>query len=517
MEEKFDEKDLENQKVSDKDITETQGGLQKNETFEEAYENLSEENQNKAVSEAQDENEVPEKDDYEAEIIEIIKSDEPALIKKEGLDDYHENDIAAVIEKLDVKERRKLYSVLGLEKVSEIFAYLDDPEEFIEELDAETAADILENMEADDAVDILEELEDEKSEELIHLMDQEAKKDINLIQSYDDDEIGSKMTTNYVTLSLNLTIKQAMKSMVEQAADNDNITTLYVLQEDGTFYGAIDLTDLIVARNYVELESLVTTSYPFVYDHETVDECIEELKDYSEDSIPVLDKDKHILGVITSQDLIEVVDEEMGEDYAKLAGLSEEEDLEEPLFESLKKRTPWLAVLLFLGLIVSTVTGMFEGVIAGLPIIVTFQSVILGMSGNVGTQSLAVTIRVLMDEDLTFKQQVGFVLKEIKIGFCNGMIIGTISFIVTGIYIWIVKGLPVTSAFAMAGCIGIALWMAMIISSFVGSIVPIIFSKINVDPAVASGPLISTMNDLVAVVTYYGMAWVLLINVMQLG
>ena len=458
-----------------------------------------------------------ERNDYEAELISIIRSDEPALVKKEKFNDYHENDIAAVLEQLDVDERRRLYSLLGLEKVSEIFAYIDDPEEFIEELDAETAADILENMEADDAVDILEELEDEKSEELIHLMDKDAQKDIDLIQSYDDDEIGSKMTTNYVTLTLDLTIKQAMKSMVKQAAENDNITILYVLQEDGTFYGAIDLTDLIIARDYIELESLVTTSYPFVYAHESVAECIEELKDYSEDSIPVLDEDKHILGVITSQDLLEVVDEEMGEDYAKLAGLSEEEDLEEPLFESLKKRTPWLTILLFLGLIVATVTGMFENVIKGIPIIVFFQSVILGMSGNVGTQSLAVTIRVLMDEDLTFKQQAEFVFKEIRIGFCNGMIIGGISFVVTGLYIWLVKGQILSTAFAMSGCIGIALWVAMIISSFVGSIIPIIFNKIKVDPAVASGPLISTMNDLVAVLTYYGLAWALLVNVMHLG
>lgn len=463
------------------------------------------------------EEKIIERNDYEAELIEIIKSDEPASVKKEKLNNYHENDIAAVLEEFDVNQRRRIYALLGLEKVSEVFAYLDDPEEFIEELDAETAADILENMEADDAVDILEELEDEKSEELIHLMDEEAQKDIDLIQSYSDDEIGSKMTTNYVTLTLDLTIKQAMRSMVEQAAENDNISTLYVLDKDGIFYGAIDLTDLIIARDYIDLESLVTTSYPFVYAHETVDECIEELKDYSEDSIPVLDKDKRILGVITSQDLLEVVDEEMGEDYAKLAGLSEEEDLEEPLFESLKKRTPWLTILLFLGLIVATVTGMFENVIKGIPIIVFFQSVILGMSGNVGTQSLAVTIRVLMDEDLTFRQQAEFVFKEIRIGFCNGMIIGIISFTVTGLYIWLVKGQATSIAFAMSGCIGIALWVAMIISSFVGSMVPIIFNKLKVDPAVASGPLISTMNDLVAVLTYYGLAWALLVNVMHLG
>lgn len=460
--------------------------------------------------------EIPEKANYEEELIKIIRSDAPTEEKLERLDDYHENDIASALKFLDPEERRKLYSMLGVDKVSDIFSYIDDPADYIEELEPEIAAKILGNMEADDAVDILEELEDETSSELIELIDDEAMKDIDLIQSYDDDEIGSKMTTNYVSLTLGLTIKQAMKSLVKQAADNDNIATLYVKKEDGTFYGAIDLTDLIVARDYVDLETLVTTSYPYVHDHETVDDCIEELKDYSEDSIPVLDNNMHILGVITSQDLLEVVDEEMGEDYAKLAGLSAEEELEEPLGQSLKKRVPWLLILLMLGMGVSSVISMFEKVIVGLPIIVTFQSVILGMSGNVGTQSLAVTIRVLMDEELGFKERAGFVLKEIRVGLCNGLIVGGISVVFTGIFIFVARGQSLATAFAISGCIGGALALAMLISSFMGTVIPIILEKIGFDPAVASGPLISTINDLVAAVTYYGLAWIMLINILGL-
>ena len=460
--------------------------------------------------------EIPEKANYEEELIKIIRSDAPTEEKLERLDDYHENDIASALKFLNPEERRKLYSMLGVDKVSDIFSYIDDPADYIEELEPEIAAKILGNMEADDAVDILEELEDETSNELIELIDDEAMKDIDLIQSYDDDEIGSKMTTNYVSLTLGLTIKQAMKSLVKQAADNDNIATLYVKKEDGTFYGAIDLTDLIVAREYVDLETLVTTSYPYVHDHETVDDCIEELKDYSEDSIPVLDNNMHILGVITSQDLLEVVDEEMGEDYAKLAGLSAEEELEEPLGQSLKKRVPWLLILLMLGMGVSSVISMFEKVIVGLPIIVTFQSVILGMSGNVGTQSLAVTIRVLMDEELGFKERAGFVLKEIRVGLCNGLIVGGISVVFTGIFIFVARGQSLATAFAISGCIGGALALAMLISSFMGTIIPIILEKIGFDPAVASGPLISTINDLVAAVTYYGLAWIMLINMLGL-
>ena len=464
---------------------------------------LLEEEKRDMENQEEEKYEIPEKANYEEELIKIIRSDAPTEEKLERLDDYHENDIASALKFLDPEERRKLYSMLGVDKVSDIFSYIDDPADYIEELEPEIAAKILGNMEADDAVDILEELEDETSNELIELIDDEAMKDIDLIQSYDDDEIGSKMTTNYVSLTLGLTIKQAMKSLVKQAADNDNIATLYVKKEDGTFYGAIDLTDLIVARDYVDLETLVTTSYPYVHDHETVDDCIEELKDYSEDSIPVLDNNMHILGVITSQDLLEVVDEEMGEDYAKLAGLSAEEELEEPLGQSLKKRVPWLLILLMLGMGVSSVISMFEKVIVGLPIIVTFQSVILGMSGNVGTQSLAVTIRVLMDEELGFKERAGFVLKEIRVGLCNGLIVGGISVVFTGIFIFVARGQSLATAFAISGCIGGALALAMLISSFMGTIIPIILEKIGFDPAVASGPLISTINDLVAAVTYY--------------
>jgi magnesium transporter len=459
-----------------------------------------------------------ERPDYEQEIIEIIQSKDSPKNIREKLEDYHENDLAAVLERLSREDRKKLYQILGVERVSELFAYLDDVEKYINELDAEKAADIIESMDADDAVDVLEELEDEKREELVGLIDEEARNDITLIQSYDDDEVGSKMTTNFIMIKRGLTVKQAMKELVSQAADNDNISTIYVCEDDDTFYGAIDLKDLIIARNYVELEDLIVTSYPYVYANELVSQCIEELKDYSEDSIPVLGSERQILGVITAQDIVEVVDDEMGEDYAKLAGLIEEEEKEETLIDSVKKRIPWLGILLVLGLCVSTITGMFESVIAELPLVVFFQSLILGMSGNVGTQSLAVTIRVLTDEDELTLKQIGYrIFKEIRIGFLNGFLLGMASFVFIGLYIWLIKGKAVLDAFAVSSCIGTALLMSMTVSSFTGTIIPILFKKANVDPAVASGPLISTVNDMVAVVTYYGLAWGFLINTLHLA
>ena len=233
--------------------------------------------------------------------------------------------------------------------------------------------------------------------------------------------------------------------------------------------------------------------------------------------MPVLDNGNKFLGIITAQSVIEVVDDEMGEDYAKLAGLTAEEDLKEPLLRSMQKRLPWLFALLGLGILVSTVVGAFEAVVQSLTMIMAFQSLILDMAGNVGTQSLAVTIRVLMDENLTFGQKMHLVLKESRVGFFNGLLLGGISVIFVGLYIALFKHKDFLFAFSVSGCIGISLVVAMVISSTVGTLIPLFFKKIKVDPAVASGPLITTINDLVAVVTYYGLSWVLLINWLQLG
>lgn len=458
--------------------------------------------------------------DYSKDIVRVLRSSKSDELIRRKLSKYHENDIADAIKLLDKDTRIRLYKILGVDWTAEIFSYLEDTPEYIEEfmteLSVDEAADVLEKMDADDAVDILDNVSEEERQALISHMEKDAKDDVCLIYSYDDDEIGSKMTTNFICINNKLTIKEAMKELVAQAEENDNVNTIYVVDDNNIYYGAIDLKDLIVARDYQKLEDIISTSYPYVYAHEKMSECIEDLKDYSEDSIPVLNKDKEIIGAITSSDIIEAVDEEMSDDYAKLAGLTEENDLTEGLFASMKKRLPWLILLLFLGMGVSSVVGIFENVVSQLAIIVCFQSLILDMAGNVGTQSLAVTIRVLMDEDISAKQKLEFVLKEMRIGFANGLLLGSMAFILLGIYITLVKGKPVYYAFAISGCVGVSLLLAMLISSLIGVLTPMFFHKIKIDPAVASGPLITTINDLVAVVTYYGLAAVVLIGMLHI-
>ncbi|MBQ2504752.1 MAG: magnesium transporter, partial [Erysipelotrichaceae bacterium] len=389
------------------------------------------------------------------EIIDLIRNstDDDAL--RLALEDYHDKDLAEALEELSAEERKKLYRIIGPERTGEVFSFVkDDVDTYINEISINEAAKIVEEMDTDDAVDLLEQVDDTIEEKLLEKMDDKVEEEIRLIQSYDDDELGSLMTTNFIKLNILYTVKQAMRELIKQSEDNDNIDTLYVVDNNGLFCGVVDLRDLIKARESDKFTELVITSFPVLYDHEKIADCLDEIREYSENSLPVLDQEQHLLGVITSTDIIETVDEEISDDYAKLGGLSSQEDLDEPLLQSMKKRLPWLAALLVLGIGVSAVVGIFESVVKEIAIIVCFQSLVLDMAGNVGTQSLAVTIRVLMDEEVSAKDKIRLILKEMRVGFFNGLLLGLASFVFIGLYIFLFKKYPALFSFAVSACVG---------------------------------------------------------------
>ncbi len=453
--------------------------------------------------------------DYRDAILAIVQGSASPEIMREELEKYHDNDIASVVEALTREERARLLSAVGYEAMSSIVSYLDDAGEYLSELDVAAAADIIEQMDTDEALEALEDLDGERRAEVLeHIEDAQVREELALLDSYDEDEFGGYMSTNFIRLPRTSSVKSAMRALVEQAAENDNIHTLFVTNEDGTFYGAIDLTDLIVARSEAAFEELISANFPFVLDTDSISDNIERVRGYSEDLIPVLSAADHtLLGVITARDVTEIVDEQLADDYAKLAALGGEEEMDEPLFRSVKKRVPWLIILLFMGLAVSAVVGLFEGVVAELPMIVAFQSLILGMAGNVGTQSLAVTVRAIGgEEEFCIGQQLSTVWRELRVALLNGVVLGVLSFLIVGIYLGALGGYAYDFTLAAAGCVGAAMCFAMAVSGLTGAAIPITLYRLGVDPAVASGPLITTVNDLVAVLSYYGLAFGLLLG-----
>lgn len=459
--------------------------------------------------------------DYLDDLKSILNSEISDEEKKSKILQYHESDIADLLNELNDEETEKLYKILGNENIAEVWSHADDIEDIIEDIPAEKIADILETMDADDAIDVLEELDDEKRDQIVDLMEPEAKEDIITISKYDEDQIGSRMTNNYISILNTNSVKEAMKRVVAEAAENDNVSLIYVVDEKDILIGVIELRDLIIARAGTDINSILKTNYPVFKATESVEDCIVEMKEYALDSYPIVkDDNNELIGVITSDDVTEATEEEMSEDYAKLAGLTDEEDSDQGVFHSVRKRLPWLIILLVLGLIQSFTMSGFEAVVASLPIIVFFQTLVLDMAGNSGTQSLAVTIRLLANHEDSKKQIARALFKELRVGIMNGLILGILSATFVFLYLIITKN-PVANAateFTYANAtkgaliVGVSLLTAMAVSSFVGAFTPVVFSKINIDPAVASGPLITTINDITALLIYYGMAMLLFIE-----
>lgn len=333
---------------------------------------------------------------YVEELIEIIRAGLSREDLVDWLFDYHDNDIADALELLTPEERKRLYSALGAERVAEIFAYLDDGDVYLKELSLKQQAKVISEMDSDDAVDILEEVDDDTKCKILGMLDKEASEDVQLLLSYDEDEIGSYMTTNFILIHNDLTVREAMRELVKQAGENDNISTIYVVDRAEQYYGAIEPQDLIIAREHTELEDLISRSYPYVVDHEKISECIEKIKDYAE------------------------------------------EDLNETTRESIRKRLPWLVILTVMALLF------------------------------------------------------------------------------LGAYIHLFKGFSLGYSMMISACVGVSLVGAMVVSGLVGTLTPIFFKKVGVDPAVASGPLITTINDLVTIVVYYGLVAVVLIDIIHL-
>mgnify|MGYP004426054657 FL=1 len=444
--------------------------------------------------EAEMQKEVLKEPTYVEELLTLFRSNLGKEELLEKISDYHESDIADAMEQMTPEERKKLYPLLGEEYIAEILSYTEDAAEYLQEINLENAARVISEMDSDDAVDVLENLDADTKTRIVDLLDDDAEKDVKLILSYEDDEIGSKMTTNFIVIGKNLNIRQATHELIRQAGENDNISTIYVVDENEQYYGAIDLKDLIVARDYQNLDNLISTSYPYVGAHEKISECIERLKDYAEDSIPVLSEEGKILGVITAYDIVEAVDEEMGEDYAKLAGLTAEEDLEETTFQSMKKRLPWLIIGLFGGMLAAYMISFYEADIALFPATAMFIPVITAMGGNVGIQSSAIVVKGLASNTLTSKNILQSISKEISCAVINACICSSIIFILSLCFNLTSLAMPIT--------VTISLFIVIMFASMFGTAFPLLLNKLKIDPALATGPFITLTNDIIGLNIY---------------
>ena len=480
-----------------------------------------------------DEKEVKAQDDGDEvdEIIDAITSDRDELeeadvsltdkLLKSNRDDLNEViesayaiDIAIALEDFSDDDLLKFYGKIDDEHMAQILEQMDEDlqQRFVALLPYKRIIALFSYMSNDDIADILGEMPMNRRKDLTRLMKSKDTADIQSLLLYDDDTAGGIMTTEYIAIPADYTIEKTLKKIKEIGPKTEVIDTIFVLDGIKKLVGVADLRDILSAPDDTKLSEIMDDNVISVTPDMDQEEVSRLVAKYDLKAIPVVNRKGALLGIITVDDIIDVLVEEQNEDIMKLGGTNGSEDIDEPVFQSVKKRMPWLLILLVLGMVVSSVVSAFEFVVAALPIVMSFQSLILDMAGNVGTQSLAVTIRALTDDSISVKDKLALLSKEARVGVLNGLILAVFAIAGIGIYIYAAKGHNIHFAFGVSLCIGLALILAMLISSIVGTCIPMFFKRIGVDPAVASGPLITTVNDLVAVVAYYGLVWLLLIK-----
>jgi magnesium transporter len=352
-------------------------------------------------------------------------------------------------------------------------------------------------MSYDNAVDIMNKLSKQKIVSLLTLMKREDAKEIKALLHYEEDTAGGIMTTEYISLKATMPVKEAMMHVKEQAPDAETIYVIFTVNDNKQLAGVLSLRDLIVAENDAYIEDIMSERVISANAADDQEDVAQKMRDYDFIAMPVVDYQDHLLGIITIDDILDVMDEEASEDYSRLAGVSDVDATNDSIIKTARKRLPWLIILTFLGMITATILGSFEDTLSQVALLAAFIPIISGMSGNSGTQSLAVSVRNISTGEIYEQSKFKVALRETGSGFLSGLICSILLFLI----IIILYGQPI-----LAVIVGASLTIAMTVGTLVGSMIPLVMDKLKIDPAVASGPFITTINDIVSMLIYFGLA-----------
>jgi magnesium transporter len=454
-----------------------------------------------ATKEQLNEKEKQEKEMYDEELlIRALQQEDLDLFRSEFIQ-LHSYDQAKFFSKVEDELRIRLYHYLSPEEMAELFESLDIDEEDYQDLLAEMnpsyAAEMLSNMYADDAVDVLNELDKEQVVSYLTIMDVESAKEIKELLHYEEYTAGSIMTTEYVAISQNQTVRSAMYILKNEAPNAETIYYIYVVDDDKKLVGVISLRDLIISHDDVMISEIMSERVMSVGVSEDQEAVARQMKDYDFLALPVVDFQHHLLGIITVDDIMDVMEEEASDDYSKLAGIADLDSIDRNPFHAAKKRLPWLIALLFLGMFTASLIGRFEATLDKVAILAVFIPLIAGMAGNTGTQALAVAVRGIATGDLEKENKLTLIIREAG----TGLITGTTCGIVVSMIVYVWKG-----TFFLGILVGVSVMISLFVATLAGTLVPLLMHKLKVDPAVASGPFITTINDIISILIYFGLA-----------
>lgn len=413
----------------------------------------------------------------------------------------HTYDQAQIYLSLDPQDRNRLHAMIDTDELAEMYDIIDEEDQdailtFLYDMDDRYAAQVLSVMYTDNAVDILNELDTENRRKYMRLMPKEAADGIKRLMRYEDETAGSIMTTEYVSILAHQTIKSAMTLLRVKARDAETFYYIYIVDEDNRLVGVLSLRDLIISDGTQLVTELMSDRVVSAFVNDDQADVAKMIKDYDFLALPVTEETGELIGIITVDDIIDVLDDEATQDYSGLAGVDVDEQYVSPL-QSAKSRLPWLITLLFLGMGTSTLIGRFEGMISEVATLSLFITLITGTAGNAGTQSLAIAVRKLANPDEETGGLFKMIIRETITGLISGFITGIVIMFVVGIW---------QNNFILGFVIGVAMLAAITVANLAGSLIPILMDKLGFDPAVASGPFITTLSDLTSVLIYFSIA-----------
>lgn len=425
---------------------------------------------------------------------------------KERLQGLHPADIAEVLKSLDGKDRLKVFKILPTELASETLTELDEDlaEDLIREIDEKTIGAIFEEMATDDAVDIIGELSDKDAERVFSSIEEEEVQELKELLRYDEESAGGVMTPEILTVLEDKTVDEAIVEVRGKAKEFEEVYTVFVVDGSGRLRGSISLHNLILAEPSSRVREVMESDVVYVTTGVDREEVARIMAKYNIVVIPVVDDGGRLLGRITFDDVIDIIEDESTEDILLFAGVNEEEEITGGPKQAVRSRLPWLYLNLITAFIAASVVGMFTEVISLKPVLAIFMPVIAGMAGNAATQTLAVTVRGIALGEIPPRRALKLIKKEILIGILNGVGVGFVVSIVA--LLW-------RQNLYLGLLVGIAMWINTIVASIAGALIPILLKTLGTDPAIASSIFVTTLTDVIGFFVLLGLGTLIVVYI----
>ncbi|HCC72121.1 MAG TPA: magnesium transporter [Bacteroidales bacterium] len=425
----------------------------------------------------------------------IKENDEKKAL--EMITDFHAADIAELYDDISIEEARYLYLLLDGERASDVLAELDedDRERFLKVLPGEVIAQkFIDNMDSDDAADVIGDLSEEKKQDiLLHLDDLEQAGDIVDLLSYDENTAGGLMAKELIKVNENWTILTCLKELANQADEVDEVYYMYVIDNSNKLKGIVSLKKMLLSNNATTVKTIIEDDIISVKTSTPAEEVAQVMNKYDLVAIPVIDSIGRLVGRITIDDIVDFIREEAERDYQMASGLVDEIEVKDKVLHITRVRLPWLLIGLVGGILGALVLGKFESNLKVYPEMAFFIPLIAAMGGNVGIQSSAIIVQSLANNTLKGESTIKRLLKEFTVALFNGLILAALIF---------VYNFFVSDSFALTLTVSTALLSVIIFAALFGTFIPLILDRFRVDAALATGPFITTMNDIIGLLIY---------------